>query len=54
MEVMKKKLILVGNKPPYRTDLNTFIDSFDYVLRISRMNIRYLKTFLKESKIRMK
>ena len=34
----KKKLILVGNKQPYRDDLSNIIDSFDYVLRISRMN----------------
>ena len=38
MEVMKKTLILVGNKPPYRMGLHTLIDSFDYVLRINRMN----------------
>lgn len=35
---MKKRLILVGNKPVYRTGLDTIVDSFDYVLRISRMN----------------
>lgn len=34
----KKNLILVGNKPVYKTGLNKIIDSFDYVLRISRMN----------------
>lgn len=38
MEVIKKTLILVGNKPPYRIGLHTLIDSFDYVLRIGRMN----------------
>lgn len=38
MERMKKRLILVGNKPAYRTGLRTIVDSFDYVLRISRMN----------------
>ena len=38
MEVIKKTLILVGNKPPYRIGLHTLVDSFDYVLRISRMN----------------
>lgn len=35
---MKKKLILVGNKPTYRSGLHAIVDSFDYVLRISRMN----------------
>ena len=34
----EKRLILVGNKPIYRTGLHTIVDSFDYVLRISRMN----------------
>lgn len=34
----KKNLLLVGNKPPYRTGLDVIVDSFDYVLRISRMN----------------
>lgn len=38
LEGMKKRLILVGNKPVYRTGLHTIVDSFDYVLRISRMN----------------
>ncbi len=38
----KKKLILVGNKPPKRVGLRKIIDSFDYVLRISRMNYLYL------------
>ncbi len=38
----KKKLILVGNKPPKRIGLRKIIDSFDYVLRISRMNYLYL------------
>lgn len=28
----------MGNKPPYRMGLHTLIDSFDYVLRINRMN----------------
>lgn len=36
--IKKKNLILVGNKPAYKIDLNKIIDSFDYVLRISRMN----------------
>ena len=35
---MKKQLILVGNKPAYRTGLSALVDSFDYVLRISWMN----------------
>lgn len=34
----RKNLILVGNKHPSRAGLNKIIDSFDYVLRISRMN----------------
>lgn len=38
IERIKKRLILVGNKLAYKTGLNTEIDSFDYVLRISRMN----------------
>ena len=38
METMKERLILVGNKPAYRTGLHVIVDSFDYVLRISRMN----------------
>lgn len=37
-EGIKKRLILVGNKTVYRTGLHVIIDSFDYVLRISRMN----------------
>jgi uncharacterized protein VirK/YbjX len=35
---MKKNLILVGNKLPEKEGLNNIIDSFDYVLRVSRMN----------------
>ncbi|RQO73764.1 hypothetical protein DBR40_13220 [Pedobacter sp. KBW01] len=35
---MKKNLILVGNKPPMREPLGNEIDSFDYVMRINRMN----------------
>ena len=38
MEAVKKRLILVGNKPACRAGLPTLVDSFDYVLRISRMN----------------
>lgn len=38
MDKMKKRLILVGNKPVYRTGLHMIVDSFDYVLRVSRMN----------------
>ncbi len=38
----KKNLILVGNKPPCKTGLSGIVDSFDYVLRISRMNYLYL------------
>lgn len=35
---MKRNLIVVGNKPPLIKGLNQIIDSFDFVLRISRMN----------------
>jgi hypothetical protein len=35
---MKKKLVFVGNKPPMRDGLGKEIDSFDYVIRINRMN----------------
>ena len=35
---MKKKLVFVGNKPPMRETLSNEIDSFDYVMRINRMN----------------
>lgn len=35
---MKKKLILVGNKPPTRRDLAEEIATYDYVMRINRMN----------------
>ena len=35
---MKKKLILIGNKPPFRKDLASEIQSFDYVMRVNRMN----------------
>ena len=35
---MKKKLVFVGNKPPMRETLANEIDSFDYVMRINRMN----------------
>lgn len=35
---MKKSLILVGNKPPRRKKIAKQIDSFDFVLRINRMN----------------
>jgi hypothetical protein len=35
---MKKKLVFVGNKPPIRETLANEIDSFDYVMRINRMN----------------
>ncbi|GET47027.1 hypothetical protein [Capnocytophaga felis] len=38
---MKKRLILVGNKPPTRKNLSEEIASFDYVMRVNRMN--YLK-----------
>lgn len=38
---MKKKLILVGNKPPMKKDLSQEIKTFDYVMRVNRMN--YLK-----------
>lgn len=34
----KKKLIVVGNKPPKKEGISEEIDSFDYVLRINRMN----------------
>ena len=34
----KKKLILVGNKPPRKNGLSKEIDSFDFVLRVNRMN----------------
>lgn len=33
-----KKLILVGNKPPVKRSLAKKIDSFDYVIRVNRMN----------------
>lgn len=33
-----KRLILVGNKIPYKNNLAGMVDSFDYVIRISRMN----------------
>ncbi|GIM53152.1 hypothetical protein CAPN004_21820 [Capnocytophaga cynodegmi] len=35
---MKKQLILVGNKPPSRKYLSKEINSFDYVMRVNRMN----------------
>lgn len=38
LERIKKRLILVGNKPSYKTGLSAIVDSFDYVFRISRMN----------------
>lgn len=34
----KKRLIVVGNKPPKRAGLAAAIDSFDFVLRVNRMN----------------
>ncbi|MDO6434789.1 hypothetical protein Q4E93_29525 [Flavitalea sp. BT771] len=34
----KMKLILVGNKPPRRAGLSEQIDSFDFVMRVNRMN----------------
>ncbi|MBL1408201.1 hypothetical protein [Sphingobacterium faecale] len=36
----KKNLIVVGNKPPtkHKLDLSKKIDSFDYVVRINKMN----------------
>ncbi|EIW93893.1 Uncharacterised protein [Capnocytophaga ochracea] len=35
---MKKELILVGNKRPLRENISVEIDSFDYVMRVNRMN----------------
>lgn len=35
---MKKRLVFVGNKPPMRDGIGKEIDSFDYVMRINRMN----------------
>lgn len=36
--MQKQRLILVGNKPPKRKNLAQIIDSFDFVVRINRMN----------------
>lgn len=33
-----KKLILVGNKPPRKKSMAKEIDSFDYIIRVNRMN----------------
>lgn len=34
----KKRLILVGNKPTNKDGLSNLVDSFDYVVRVNRMN----------------
>lgn len=34
----KPNLILVGNKPPVKRKLASIIDSFDFVVRVNRMN----------------
>jgi len=36
--MMKKNLILVGNKPPKKKSLSRKIDAFDFVVRVNRMN----------------
>lgn len=67
---MKKKLILVGNKPPTRKHLAEEIASFDYVMRVNRMNyllqtainrldyflklMKFLNMFVREGNIKRK
>lgn len=41
-DMKKKELILVGNKPFLTDDLAEEIDSYDFVVRVNRMNNLYL------------